>query len=78
VPYTLKPLLELVNASVREGIHIKKVVVKLVYKKTKEDSNSNHLITFILVLSMIIEKIIANQLLSFLDKRYILNKSVSI
>jgi hypothetical protein len=87
LPYILKEcapliitlLLELVNASIREGISpstLKKSVVILVYKKgTKEDANKYRPITLVPALSKILEKVIANQLTDFLDKHNMLNKS---
>jgi hypothetical protein len=61
----LKPLLELVNASTREGIFPPTLVVKLIYKKgTKEDTNSYRPVTLFQVLSKILEKVIAYQLIN--------------
>jgi hypothetical protein len=74
----IKPLLEVINASIREGIFPstwKKSLVKPVYKNgTKEDPN-NYPITLVPALSKVLEKIIANQLIAFIDKHNILNKS---
>jgi hypothetical protein len=56
----LKPILELVNASIREGIFSstskKKPAVKPIHKKgTKEDADNYHLITPVPALSQILE-----------------------
>jgi hypothetical protein len=72
----LKLLLELVNASVREGTFpstLKKSVVKPIYKKgMKEDANNYHPITLASALSQILK----NHQIYFLDKHNILNKSL--
>jgi hypothetical protein len=78
VPYIIKPPLELVSASNREGMFpstLKKSVVKPVYKKClKEDANNYFLITLVPALSRILEKVLANQLISYLDKHsYLIN-----
>jgi hypothetical protein len=71
--------LELVSASIREGIFpstLKKSVVKPVYKNgTKEDAYNCRPIILVPTLSKVLEKVIANQLIAFLDKHNILNKS---
>jgi hypothetical protein len=78
-PHMIKPLLELVNASIREGNFpstLKKSVVKPIYKNgTKEDANNYRPITLVPALSNVLEKVLANQLIAFLDKHNILNKS---
>jgi hypothetical protein len=54
----------------------KKSVVKQIYKNgTKEDANNYRLITFVPTLSKVLEKVIANQLIAFLEKQNILNQS---
>jgi hypothetical protein len=74
-----KLLLELVNASVREGIFpskLKKSVVKPIYKNgEKEEAINYRPITLVSALSKVLEKVIANQLMAFLEKHDILNKS---
>jgi hypothetical protein len=64
VPYMLKPLLELINASIREGVFpstLQKLVVKPIYKKgMKEDANNYHPITLVPALSKSLEKVTAN------------------
>jgi hypothetical protein len=76
----VKPLLWLVGVSVREGIFpstSKKSVIKPIYKKGKKEDASNYCpITLIQAHSKILEKVIANQLISFLDKHNILTKSL--
>jgi hypothetical protein len=55
---------------------LKKSVVIPIYKKgTKEDANTYHPITLVPALPNVLENIIANQLIDFLDKHNILNKS---
>jgi hypothetical protein len=58
-PYLIKPLLELVNESVRNGIFppvLKKSVVKPIYKYgAKEDATNYRPITLVLALSMVFE-----------------------
>jgi hypothetical protein len=67
------------HKSIREGIFpytLKKSVVKPIYKNgTKEDVNNYRPITRVPTLSNILENVIANQLIAFLDKHSILNKS---
>jgi hypothetical protein len=79
VPHIIKPLLELVNASIREGIFsskLKKSVVKPIYKYGEIEEAINYwLITLVPALSKVLEKVMANQLLAFLEKRYVFNKS---
>jgi hypothetical protein len=79
IPYMIKPLLELVNASIREGIFpstLKKSVVIPIYKNgTKEDATNFRPITFVSAVSKVLEKVIGNQLIDFLDKHNIFNKS---
>jgi hypothetical protein len=55
---------------------MKKSVVKPIYKKgTKEDANNYRPITLVPALSKVLEKVTANQLVAFLDKDNMLNKS---
>jgi hypothetical protein len=72
-------LLELVNVSIREGIlpsKLKKSVVKPIYKKgKKEDAINYRPIILVPALSKVLEKVIANQLIAFLEKHNILNTS---
>jgi hypothetical protein len=79
VPHIIKPLLELVNASIREGIFpskLKKSVVKPIYKNGEKEEAINYWpITLVPTLSKVLGKVIANQLLSFLEKHDIFNKS---
>jgi hypothetical protein len=60
VPYKIKPLLELVSASIREDIipaMLKKSVVKPIYKKgTKEGADNYSPVILVLALSKIMEK----------------------
>jgi hypothetical protein len=42
---------------------------------TKEDANNCHPVSLVPALSKILEKVIANQVICFLDKHNILNKS---
>jgi hypothetical protein len=77
-PHIIKPLLELVNASIREGIFpstLKKLVVKPIYKNGTKDANNYRPITLVPTLSKVLEKVIANQLIAFIDKHNMLNKS---
>jgi retron-type reverse transcriptase len=79
-PHIIKLLLELVNASIKEGTFPstlkKKSVVKPIYKNgTREDANNYRPITLVPTLSKALEKVTANQLIAFLDKHNILNKS---
>ncbi|PNF31582.1 hypothetical protein B7P43_G00791 [Cryptotermes secundus] len=78
IPYIAKPLLELVNASIRDGIFpsiLKKSVVSPIYKGgTKEDASNYRPITLVPTFSKVLEKVIVNQLIAFLDKHNILNK----
>jgi hypothetical protein len=82
IPHIIKPLLELVSASIREGIFpskFKNSVVKPIYKNGgggKEAINYRS-ITLVPTLSKILEKVIANQLIAFLEKHNIqvFNKS---
>jgi hypothetical protein len=75
----LKPLLELVNAAIRDGVFpstFKKSVVKPIHRKgTKEDANNYRPITLVPALSKSLEKVIANRQISFLDKHNQLHKS---
>jgi hypothetical protein len=79
IPHIIKPLLELVNVSIREGIFpskLKKSVVKPIYKKGKKEEAINYRpITLVPALSKVLEKVITNQLIAFLEKHNILNKS---
>jgi hypothetical protein len=79
VPYMLQTILQLVNASIRKGIFpskLKKSVVNPIYEEgMKEDGNNCHPITLVPALSKFLEKVITNQVISFLDKHNILNKS---
>jgi hypothetical protein len=51
-------------------------VVKSIYKiETKDDANNYCPITLVPALSKVLEKVIANQLIAFLEKHNILNKS---
>jgi hypothetical protein len=78
-PYIIKPFIELVNASIREGIFsskLKNSVVKPIYKnRTKEGANNYHPIALVPALSKVLEKVVANQLIAFIEKHNILNKS---
>ena len=78
-PLIITPLFELVNASIGEGIFpstLKKCIVIPIYKKgTEEDANNYRPITLVPTLSKVLEKVIANQLIAFLDKHNMLNKS---
>jgi hypothetical protein len=72
----LKPFLELLIASIIEGIHIKELVVKPIYKKRTERRCKQLLSNYSCpALSKIVEKVIANQLIYFLDRHNILIKS---
>jgi hypothetical protein len=66
-----------INQRRHVSIHVKKKsVVKPIYKKwPKEDANNNCPITLVPALSKILEKVLQNQLISYLDKHNILNKS---
>jgi hypothetical protein len=79
IPHIIKPLLELVNVSIREGIcpsKLKKSVVKPIYKKGKKEEASTYgPITLVSAFSKVLDKVIANQLIAFLEKHNILNKS---
>jgi hypothetical protein len=79
VPHIIKLLLELVNASIREGIFpskLKKSVVKPIYKNgEKEEAINYRPITLVPTLSKVLEKVIANQSTAFLVKHDIFNKS---
>jgi retron-type reverse transcriptase len=76
-PHIIKPLLELVNASIRDGIFpsiLKKSVVIPIYKKgTEEDAANYRPVTLVPTLSKVLEKVIVSQLIIFLDKYNILN-----
>jgi hypothetical protein len=78
-PYLIIPLLELVNASIRNGIFppvLKKSVVKPIYKYgAKEDATNYRPITLVSALSMVFEKLIVIQLIALLEKHNVLNKS---
>jgi hypothetical protein len=69
----------MVNATVRKCISrsiLKNSVVKPIYKNgTKEDANNYRPITPVPTLSKVLENVIANQLIVFLGKHDILNKS---
>jgi hypothetical protein len=57
------------------SIHIKKSVVKPIYKKrTKEDVNSYRPVTLVEALSKILEKVVGNQVITLLHKLNISNK----
>jgi hypothetical protein len=79
IPHIIKPLLQLVNVSIREGIFpskLKKSVVKPIYKKgKKEDAINYQPIALVPALSKVLEKVISNRLIAFLEKHNILNKS---
>jgi hypothetical protein len=72
-------MLELVNASIREGIFpskLKKLVVKPIYKKGKKEEAINYQpITLVPAFSKVLEKVTGNQLIAFLEKHNIFNKS---
>jgi hypothetical protein len=54
----------------------KKKVIKPIYKSgTKEDANICRPISLVPALSKVLEKVIANQLIAFLEKHNVLNKS---
>jgi hypothetical protein len=62
-------LLELVDASIREGIFpskLKKSVVKPIYKNGGKEAINYRQITLVPTLSEVLEKVIANQLIAFL------------
>jgi hypothetical protein len=65
IPHIIKPLLELINASIREGIFpskFKKSEVKAIYKSGKKEEAINYRpITLAPALSKVLEKVIANQ-----------------
>jgi hypothetical protein len=69
--------LELVNASIRDGIFpstLKKSVVIPIYKKeTKEDAANYCPITLVPTFSKVLENVIVSQLITFLDKHNICN-----
>jgi hypothetical protein len=73
----MKPLLELVNASIREGIFpskLKNSVVKAIYKNVKKEEAINYRpITLVPAISKVLEKVIANHLMAFLEKHNIFN-----
>jgi hypothetical protein len=55
----------------------KKSAVKPIFKKgTKDDVDNYRPITLVWAMSMILEKIVAKQVVSFLDKHNIINYSV--
>jgi hypothetical protein len=64
------------SKSIREGIFpskLKKPVVKPIYKNGEEEEAINYWpITLVPALSKVLEKVIANQLIAFLEKRDIL------
>jgi hypothetical protein len=72
-------LLELVNASIREGIFpskLKKSVVKPICKNEEKEEVMNYRpITLLPALSKVLEKVIGNQLIAFLEKHDIFNRS---
>jgi hypothetical protein len=51
------------------------VVISIYKKGTKEDVNNYCSITLVPALSKVLEKVIANQLIAFLNKHNMLNKS---
>jgi hypothetical protein len=75
----IKPLLELINESIRNGIFppvLKKSVVEPIYKYgAKEDATNYSPITLVSALSMVFGKLIVSQLIAFLDKHNIVSKS---
>jgi hypothetical protein len=46
-----------------------------IYNGIKEDANNYHPVTLVPALSKVLETVIANQLIAFLEKHNILNKS---
>jgi hypothetical protein len=57
--------------------HQTKSGVKPMYKnRTKEDADNYRPITLVPILSKVLEKVIANQLIAHLDKHSILNKFI--
>jgi hypothetical protein len=79
LPYMLKPLLELVIASILGDIFpstLKQSVVQPVYENgMKEGANAYHLVTFVPALLKILEKVVINQIIYFLDEHNILCES---
>jgi hypothetical protein len=78
VPHIIEPLLELVNVSIREGIFPSKLKKnqKPIYKNgEKEEAINYRPITLVPALSKVLEKVIAHQLLAFLEKYDIFYKS---
>jgi exonuclease III len=79
IPFIVTPLLNLINASIRDGIFpsiLKKSVVSPIYKKgSAHDANNYRPITLIPSFSKVLEKVVVNQLIVFLDKHNIINKS---
>jgi hypothetical protein len=71
-PYMIRPLLEIINTTIKNGIFpscLKKSVVKPIFKKgTTYDVDNYHPITSVPAMS-----IVAKQLVSFLDKHNIIN-----
>lgn len=76
-PYMTDVLLEIINATIDEGIFpdcLKLSIVKPIYKKGEKNNASNYRpITLVSVFSKVIEKIIGEQIICFLDKHNILN-----
>jgi hypothetical protein len=57
-------------------LNLKKSVVKPIYKKEKKEEAINYRpITLLSAFSKVLEKVIANQLIVFLEKHNIFNKS---
>jgi potassium voltage-gated channel Eag-related subfamily H protein 8 len=75
----IRPLLEIINTTMKNGIFplcLKKSTVKLIFKKgTTDDVDNYRPITLVPAMSLILEKIVAKQLVSFLDKHNIINYS---
>jgi hypothetical protein len=74
-----KATVRTVNVSIREGIFpskLKKSVVRPIYKKGKKEEAINYRpVTLVPALSKVLEKVISNQLIAFLERHNILNKS---
>jgi hypothetical protein len=78
--YMIRPPLEIINATIKNDIcpsRLKKFSGKTDFQKrgTTDDVDSCHPITLVLAVSMLLEKRVAKQLVSFLDKHNIINYS---